>query len=254
MLCSVNFAALPAASLHSSYLLPPPAPFLFSLFPSHHSPPHCWLMIPSLKPFRAMLPPPCSLELLRASFDLRLGSPHHPNTALLFLDGLETDFCLLPLPWCSSLSMDGIATARCASSYPLEGITARMLHRPLSHPGEVLIVISSDSSIQVFHGERELFSSDHLDWCDVSTIDGICYVRNLKTYQVLPNWSSFSPSSSLCASPLSATPTPHRPSRFSFRDFRLPPVTIPPVYRASRPTLPCLSLRRCLNLLFLSLR
>mmetsp|Transcript_19809 Transcript_19809/g.47272 ORF Transcript_19809/g.47272 Transcript_19809/m.47272 type:complete len:197 (-) Transcript_19809:166-756(-) len=38
---------------------------------------------------------------------------------------------------------------------------------------------------KVFHGERELFSSDHLDWCTLSTIDGICYVHSLKAYQAL---------------------------------------------------------------------
>uniref|UniRef100_A0A7S1X821 BAH domain-containing protein n=1 Tax=Tetraselmis chuii TaxID=63592 RepID=A0A7S1X821_9CHLO len=38
---------------------------------------------------------------------------------------------------------------------------------------------------KVFHGERELFSSDHLDWCGVSTIDGTCSVHTLRAYQAL---------------------------------------------------------------------
>mmetsp|Transcript_12429 Transcript_12429/g.34884 ORF Transcript_12429/g.34884 Transcript_12429/m.34884 type:complete len:198 (+) Transcript_12429:549-1142(+) len=36
---------------------------------------------------------------------------------------------------------------------------------------------------KVFHGERELFASDHYDWCDVSTIDGPCRVHTLRAYQ-----------------------------------------------------------------------
>ncbi|KAK3251849.1 hypothetical protein CYMTET_38829 [Cymbomonas tetramitiformis] len=36
-----------------------------------------------------------------------------------------------------------------------------------------------------FHGERELFSSDHTDWCDAGAINGRCKVHSLHEYQNL---------------------------------------------------------------------
>lgn len=38
--------------------------------------------------------------------------------------------------------------------------------------------------MQQFHGEKELFKSDHLDWCHISTIEGKCRVHSLQNYQV----------------------------------------------------------------------
>jgi hypothetical protein len=38
--------------------------------------------------------------------------------------------------------------------------------------------------MQAFHGERELFRSDHTDWALASTIQNKCRVHNLKAYQV----------------------------------------------------------------------
>lgn len=37
---------------------------------------------------------------------------------------------------------------------------------------------------QAFHGERELFRSEHLDWALASTIQSKCRVHSLKAYQV----------------------------------------------------------------------
>lgn len=37
---------------------------------------------------------------------------------------------------------------------------------------------------QAFHGEKELFKSDHLDWCYASTIESKCKVHSLHYYQV----------------------------------------------------------------------
>lgn len=39
--------------------------------------------------------------------------------------------------------------------------------------------------MQAFHGERELFRSDHTDWALASTIQNKCRVHNLKAYQVM---------------------------------------------------------------------
>lgn len=36
-----------------------------------------------------------------------------------------------------------------------------------------------------FHGERELFRSDHVDWVNANTITDACQVHSLKTYQTL---------------------------------------------------------------------
>lgn len=38
---------------------------------------------------------------------------------------------------------------------------------------------------KAFHGERELFDSDHTDWCDIAAINGKCTVHSLKDYQKL---------------------------------------------------------------------
>lgn len=38
---------------------------------------------------------------------------------------------------------------------------------------------------KAFHGERELFRSDHLDWALASTIQSKCRVHSLKSYQAL---------------------------------------------------------------------
>ncbi|CAL8466792.1 g6328 [Coccomyxa elongata] len=38
---------------------------------------------------------------------------------------------------------------------------------------------------KAFHGEKELFRSDHLDWCYASTIEGKCRVHSLQHYQAL---------------------------------------------------------------------
>jgi len=38
---------------------------------------------------------------------------------------------------------------------------------------------------KAFHGERELFRSDHTDWALASTIQNKCRVHNLKAYQAL---------------------------------------------------------------------
>jgi hypothetical protein len=37
---------------------------------------------------------------------------------------------------------------------------------------------------QAFHGEKELFKSEHLDWCMATTIEGRCQVHSLRAYQV----------------------------------------------------------------------
>ncbi|KAK9821725.1 hypothetical protein WJX81_005807 [Elliptochloris bilobata] len=36
-----------------------------------------------------------------------------------------------------------------------------------------------------FHGEKELFKSEHLDWCLAVTIEGKCQVHSLRAYQAL---------------------------------------------------------------------
>lgn len=38
--------------------------------------------------------------------------------------------------------------------------------------------------VQQFHGEKELFKSEHLDWCLAVTIEGKCHVHSLRAYQV----------------------------------------------------------------------
>lgn len=38
---------------------------------------------------------------------------------------------------------------------------------------------------KAFHGEKELFSSDHLDWCHRNTVIGKCRVHTLKKYESL---------------------------------------------------------------------
>ncbi|EIE18166.1 BAH-domain-containing protein [Coccomyxa subellipsoidea C-169] len=39
---------------------------------------------------------------------------------------------------------------------------------------------------KLFHGEKELLKSEHLDWCSASTIEGKCRVHSLQSYQALP--------------------------------------------------------------------
>ncbi|KAK9841640.1 hypothetical protein WJX74_009224 [Apatococcus lobatus] len=36
-----------------------------------------------------------------------------------------------------------------------------------------------------FHGEKEVFKSDHADWIPISTIENKCHVHSLKNYQAL---------------------------------------------------------------------
>ena len=43
---------------------------------------------------------------------------------------------------------------------------------------------SNFSMVQLFHGEKELLKSEHLDWCSASTIEGKCRVHSLQSYQV----------------------------------------------------------------------
>lgn len=38
---------------------------------------------------------------------------------------------------------------------------------------------------KAFHGEKELFTSDHYDWVAASSINGKCHVHTLKAYQAL---------------------------------------------------------------------
>ena len=38
---------------------------------------------------------------------------------------------------------------------------------------------------QAFHGQKELFKSEHCDWCFASTIESKCRVHSLQAYQVL---------------------------------------------------------------------
>ena len=40
------------------------------------------------------------------------------------------------------------------------------------------------AGLQKFHGEKEVFKSDHADWLPISTIEGKCHVHSLKNYQV----------------------------------------------------------------------
>ena len=40
--------------------------------------------------------------------------------------------------------------------------------------------------MQQFHGEKELFKSDHLDWIDAQTISRKCRVHSLNQYRVCP--------------------------------------------------------------------
>jgi hypothetical protein len=41
------------------------------------------------------------------------------------------------------------------------------------------------TGVQAFHGEKELFNSDHPDQCDLNTVLGKCRVMPLKKYQDL---------------------------------------------------------------------
>mmetsp|Transcript_2783 Transcript_2783/g.6962 ORF Transcript_2783/g.6962 Transcript_2783/m.6962 type:complete len:193 (-) Transcript_2783:51-629(-) len=70
-----------------------------------------------------------------------------------------------------------IGRIRAIDKHPTEGKRVRVawFYRPEECVG----------GRKVFHGERELFTSDHLDWCDVSTIDGACSVHSLRAYQDL---------------------------------------------------------------------
>ena len=43
---------------------------------------------------------------------------------------------------------------------------------------------SSGAASQRFHGEKELFRSEHVDWVAANTITDICSVHTLKAYQV----------------------------------------------------------------------
>ena len=43
---------------------------------------------------------------------------------------------------------------------------------------------------QQFHGEKELFKSDHLDWCLAVTLEGKCQVHSLRAYQVRAVWAT----------------------------------------------------------------
>ena len=38
---------------------------------------------------------------------------------------------------------------------------------------------------QAFHGQKELFKSEHCDWCFASTIESKCRVHSLQAYQVI---------------------------------------------------------------------
>ena len=46
--------------------------------------------------------------------------------------------------------------------------------------------------LKAFHGQKELFKSEHYDWCFASTIESKCRVHSLHTYQVcvahFPTW------------------------------------------------------------------
>ena len=57
------------------------------------------------------------------------------------------------------------------------------------HPGNdgsfMLLGPSMSGHMQAFHGEKELFKSEHLDWCFASTIEGKCKAHSLHYYQVL---------------------------------------------------------------------
>ena len=52
--------------------------------------------------------------------------------------------------------------------------------------------------MQAFHGERELFRSDHTDWALASTIQNKCRVHNLKAYQVMSLHRCHAISAQLC--------------------------------------------------------
>lgn len=43
--------------------------------------------------------------------------------------------------------------------------------------------------MQAFHGQKELFKSEHTDWCFASTIESKCRVHSLQTYQVIAECS-----------------------------------------------------------------
>lgn len=42
-------------------------------------------------------------------------------------------------------------------------------------------------TVQVFHGEKELFESNHLDWIDAQTISEKCDVYTLEEYKASPS-------------------------------------------------------------------
>ena len=56
-------------------------------------------------------------------------------------------------------------------------------------PGEESILAGcaalGDGGRKAFHGDKELFASDHLDWVAADSIDGKCTVHSLKGYQRL---------------------------------------------------------------------
>ena len=58
-------------------------------------------------------------------------------------------------------------------------IPAHLLQHPFSVGPSVNRLV-----LQAFHGNKELFKSDHLDWCFISTIERKCFVHTLPTYQV----------------------------------------------------------------------
>lgn len=69
----------------------------------------------------------------------------------------------------------------------IRNVTAR------SSPDNVRIQIAwfyrpeeTKSGRQAFHGEKEVFQSDHLDWCHKNAIIGKCRVLTLEGYQNLP--------------------------------------------------------------------
>ena len=56
---------------------------------------------------------------------------------------------------------------------------------PITFKRSSLVYGTALPSLQAFHGEKELFNSDHPDQCDIQTVLGKCHVMTLRKYQEL---------------------------------------------------------------------
>jgi len=64
------------------------------------------------------------------------------------------------------------------------GGARRAPRRSAGRPAPVRMPLTQRARRQAFHGEKELFKSEHLDWCMATTIEGRCQVHSLRAYQV----------------------------------------------------------------------